>query len=199
MGIARTPSSTTIPIGTGRRRPLWVSTKFVMFKFQFNWLAKPIPSSETSLMHESFSLRSMPHSECYVFYMPTSYQTGKIWTVMSVRWMERKCSACIDIARGMVRSIIDQPESTWPMPNIVLSQTKIYESLLVELESDDTIETLKSSTPSFLNEGLCIMAEQYEFFSFILKLFFTIPLIGASSPAEYKLTIRSHHFRLPSI
>lgn len=30
MGIARTPSSTTIPIGTGRRRPLWVSTKFVV-------------------------------------------------------------------------------------------------------------------------------------------------------------------------
>jgi hypothetical protein len=85
------------------------------------------------------------------------------------------------------------------MPNIVLSQTKIYESLLVELESDDTIETLKSSAPSFLNEALCIMAEQYEFFSFILKFFFTIPLIGASSPAEYKLTIRSHHFRLPSI
>jgi len=46
------------------------------------------------------------------------------------------------------------------MPNIVLSQTKIYESLLVELESNDTIETLKSSTPSLLNEALRIMAEQ---------------------------------------
>ena len=47
-----------------------------------------------------------------------------------------------------------------PTPATVLSQTKIYESLLAELDSDSTAQAPKATAPSLLNEALRIMVEQ---------------------------------------